>query len=122
MLAGDGGSVVNVASSAGYDWRDRIDIISELLDTNDFDAALSWLKNNQQDWIGNAYKFSKQCAAAYTYRAAGLAVKRGVRVNCVNPGSTGTRLTKDFKKLIGEEKYNWGHEEKKLISLYKRST
>ena len=29
-------------------------------------------------------------------------------MNCVNPGSTGTGLTKDFRQLVGEEMYDWG--------------
>ena len=104
----DGGCVVNVASSAGYDWRNRQTLIDGLLDTHDFDTGMQWLQVNQAAWQANPYKFSKQCAAAYTYRAAGLASQRGVRVNCVNPGSTGTRLTADFKQLVGAEKYDWG--------------
>ena len=104
----DGGCVVNVASSAGYDWRNRQALIDGLLDTPDFDAGMRWLQANQPAWQANPYKFSKQCAAAYTYRAAGLGSQRGVRVNCVNPGSTGTQLTADFKQLVGAEKYDWG--------------
>ncbi|HIG40730.1 MAG: coniferyl-alcohol dehydrogenase [bacterium] len=104
----DGGNVVNVASTAGYDWRQRKDIVGELLDTVDFEAGLNWLKINESSWTDNPYKFSKQCAAAYTYRAAGLAVGRGVRANCVNPGSTGTQLTRDFRQLVGEDMYDWG--------------
>ena len=104
----DGGAVVNVASTAGFDWRKRKLVIGELLDTLDFDSGMGWLRTNESAWIENPYKFSKQCAAAYTYRAAGIAIDRGVRVNCVNPGSTGTQLTKDFRQLVGEEMYDWG--------------
>ena len=104
----DAGSIVNVASTAGFDWRDRKDVITQVLDTDSFDHGLAWLSANKTQWTDNAYKFSKQCAAAYTYKAAGLAVTRGVRVNCVNPGSTGTQLTADFRQLVGEDRYDWG--------------
>jgi NAD(P)-dependent dehydrogenase (short-subunit alcohol dehydrogenase family) len=104
----DGGCVVIVASSAGHDWRNRKAVIDGLLDTPDFATGMHWLQNNLPEWQANPYKFSKQCAAAYTYRAAGLAIQRGVRVNCVNPGSTGTQLTADFRQLVGEEMYDWG--------------
>jgi NAD(P)-dependent dehydrogenase (short-subunit alcohol dehydrogenase family) len=102
------GNVVIVASSAGFDWRKRKAVINEFLDTWDFESGKSWLQTNKDTWIENPYKFSKQSAAAYTYKAAGLAVDRGIRVNCVNPGSTGTALTKDFRQLVGEQMYDWG--------------
>ena len=102
---------MNVASTAGVDWRNRKALIAELLDTTSFGSALAWLEANRAEWSENPYKFSKQCAAAYTYRAAGLAVKRRVRVNCVNPGSTGTQLTADFRQLVGEAMYDWGVEQ-----------
>jgi NAD(P)-dependent dehydrogenase (short-subunit alcohol dehydrogenase family) len=104
----DGGSVVNVASSAGRDWQKREDVIREVLDTPDFAAGLAWLRQNGEVWSDNPYKFSKQCAAAYTYRAAQLAIARGVRVNCVNPGATETQLTPAFRELVGPAMYDWG--------------
>ena len=103
----DGGSVVIVASSAGRDWATRLDAVTQLLDTPDFDSALGWLARHPGEWAGNPYKFSKQCAAAYTYRAAGVARRYGVRVNCVNPGATETPLTPAFRALIGPEFYEW---------------
>ena len=104
----DGGCIVNVASSIGHDWRSRRQVVRELLDTPDFGAGLVWLRAHQEEWADNPYKFSKQCAAAYTYVAAGLGADRHIRVNCINPGSTGTQLTPDFKQLVGEELYDWG--------------
>ena len=107
----EGGSVVNVASSAGWDWRKREPVVRELLATADFAAGLDWLRANEAEWIGNPYKFSKQCVAAYTYSAAGLALSRRVRVNCVNPGSTETQLTPAFRELVGPALYDWGVEQ-----------
>jgi NAD(P)-dependent dehydrogenase (short-subunit alcohol dehydrogenase family) len=104
----DGGSIVNVASSAGYDWQKRVDAVSGLLDTVDFATGLVWLRDHMELWRENPYKFSKQCAAAYTYRVVPLALQRGVRVNCVNPGSTGTQLTPAFRDLVGPALYDWG--------------
>lgn len=103
-----GGSIVNVASTAGWDWRKREEPVQALLATPDFDAGLRWLTDNAEVWCDNPYKFSKQCAAAYTYRAAGLALARGVRVNCVNPGAVETQLTPAFRELVGPELYDWG--------------
>ena len=102
------GSVVNVASTAGWDWQKRAEVVKDLLDTPDFATGLDWLDAHMSEWTGNPYKFSKQCAAAYTYRAAGLALPYGVRVNCVNPGAVETQLTPAFRELLGPAMYDWG--------------
>jgi NAD(P)-dependent dehydrogenase (short-subunit alcohol dehydrogenase family) len=103
-----GGTVVNVASTAGWDWKKREDVVAGLLDTPDFAAGADWLEAHGELWRDNPYKFSKQCAAAYTYRAAGFALPYKVRVNCVNPGATQTQLTPAFRDLIGPAMYDWG--------------
>ncbi len=102
-----GGRIVNVASSAGRDWPDNAVLVCGLLDTPDFASGMHWLEQNQAAWRDNPYKFSKQCAAAYTYRAAKLGVEHGLQVNCVNPGAVETRLTPEFRELIGSEMYDW---------------
>ncbi len=103
-----GGSVVNVASSAGWDWQKRVTIVNALLDTPDYAAGLDWLATHAHEWNANPYKFSKQCAAAYTHRASGFALPFDVRVNCVNPGATETQLTPQFRELVGPAMYDWG--------------
>ena len=103
-----GGSVVNVASTAGWDWQKRAEVVKSLLDTPDYAAGMNWLRAHAADWNRDPYKFSKQCAAAYTYRATGFALPYRVRVNCVNPGATGTQLTPQFRELVGPAMYDWG--------------
>ena len=104
----DGGSIVNVASTAGWDWQKRIDVVQGLLATAGFEEGLEWLDRHRSEWTDNPYKFSKQCAAAYTYRAAGFDIGRRVRVNCVNPGAVETQLTPAFRELVGPAMYDWG--------------
>ena len=104
----DGGSVINVASSTARDWRNHEELIRDFLRTASFGEGLQWLDAHRGAWQGNPYKFSKQCTAAYTYTAAGLGIARGVRVNCVNPGSTETQLTPAFRELVGPGLYDWG--------------
>jgi NAD(P)-dependent dehydrogenase (short-subunit alcohol dehydrogenase family) len=103
-----GGVVVNVASTAGWDWQKRTDVVNAMLDTASFADGLAWARAHRTEWEANPYKFSKQCAAAYTHRATGRALAHRVRVNCVNPGSTETQLTPAFRKLVGEAMYDWG--------------
>ncbi len=102
-----GGSVVNVASTAGRDWQRRASVVSQLLDTPDFAAGLSWCRENGALWERDPYTFSKQCVVAWTYRAAGLGMPYGIRINSVSPGGTQTRLTENFTAQIGAEQVEW---------------
>jgi NAD(P)-dependent dehydrogenase (short-subunit alcohol dehydrogenase family) len=103
----DGGSIVIVASVAGHNWQRRFDVVTDFLNTTDFDSGVSWLAENEEKWNKDPYTFSKQCAVAYTYRVSGKAISRGVRANCVNPGAIQTQLTANFRAQIGEETYDW---------------
>jgi len=106
-----GGSVVNVASTAGWKWRDHRDQVQGLLDTEDYASGMNWLDEHPQMWRDSPYHFSKRCAAAYTYRATELGLPCGVRVNCVNPGVTATALSPEFRALVGAKLYDWGIEQ-----------
>ncbi len=102
-----GGSVTIVASTAGRDWQRRAAVVGQLLDTPDFASGLAWCRDNAALWEKDPYTFSKQCAVAWTYRAAGLGLERGVRVNSVSPGGTQTRLTENFTAQIGAAQVAW---------------
>ena len=102
----EGGAIVIVASSIGRDWQDNTANVEGLLDTPDYEAGIEWLGANQDVWEGNAYKFAKQCAVAYTFRAAGEVKSQGVNVNCVNPGIVETRLSPWFRDLVGAQRYD----------------
>lgn len=102
-----GGSVTTVASTAGRDWPRRAAVVNQLLDTPGFAAGLAWCHGNASLWEKDPYTFSKQCAVAWTYRAAGLALPYGVRVNSVSPGGTQTRLTENFTAQIGAGQVAW---------------
>ena len=67
-----GGAVTLIASSAGRDWKDNRTHVDSMLDTPSFESGLEWLEHHPTRWQNDPYKFSKQCLAAYTYRAAGL--------------------------------------------------
>ncbi|MGE0668131.1 MAG: SDR family oxidoreductase [Sphingomonadales bacterium] len=102
-----GGSVTTVASTAGRDWLRRAAVVGQLLDTPDFEAGLAWCRDNGAQWEKDPYTFSKQCSVAWIYRAAGLGIRHGVRVNSISPGNTRTRLTENFIAQIGAEQVSW---------------
>jgi len=103
-----GGTVVNVASTAGRRWQEHSARLEPLLLTKNYRSGLAWLRGNRAHWESEPYPFSKRCTAAYTYRATQIALARSIRVNCVHPGVVETRLSSEFKELVGPDLYDWG--------------
>lgn len=98
----DGGTVVNVASIAGNNWRKRRELIRDLLDTPNFDAAVAWWDTHGADIGVDAYTFSKEAVVLYTMCLAGRGLARGIRVNDVGPGPVDTPILPDFTEQTGE--------------------
>ncbi len=98
----DGGTVVNVASVAGNNWRKRRELINDLLNTPDFDAAMRWWDEHGGDTGVDAYTLSKEAVVVYTMRLAGKGLARGIRVNDVGPGPVDTPILPDFTEQTGE--------------------
>ena len=98
----DGGTVVNVASIAGNNWRKRRELISDLFRTSDFESAVQWWYEHGNDIGTDAYTFSKEAVVVYTMMMAGRGVSRGIRVNDVGPGPVDTPILPDFTEQTGE--------------------
>jgi NAD(P)-dependent dehydrogenase (short-subunit alcohol dehydrogenase family) len=99
----DAGTVVNVASIAGNNWRKRRNLINAMLDTDGFDAALAWWAENQDNTGIDAYTLSKEAVVMYTMRLAGRGLGRGITVNDVGPGPVDTPLLPDFTAAVGAD-------------------
>jgi len=97
----DRGTVVNVASIAGNNWRKRRGLINELLDTPDFEAALRWWRERKGEIATDAYTFSKEAVVMYTMRLAGKGLDRGIRANDVGPGPVDTPILPAFAAQVG---------------------
>ena len=99
----DGGTVVNVASIAGNNWRKRRGYLMELMAIDDFDAGVNWWNENEASLDTDAYTFSKEAVVLYTMVLAGKGLSRGIRVNDVGPGPVDTPILPDFTNDVGEE-------------------
>ena len=99
----DGGTVVNVSSIAGNNWRKRRDPLNALLDTSDFSSALAWWETNKEHIGTDAYSFSKEAVVVYTMRLAGRGLARNITVNDIGPGPVDTPILPDFTKATGAE-------------------
>lgn len=99
----DGGTVVNVSSIAGNNWRKRRGYLTEVLATKTFADGLAWWAVNADAVGTDAYTFSKEAVVVYTMQLAGKGLARGIRVNDVGPGPVDTPILPDFTADVGAE-------------------
>lgn len=97
----EGGAIVNVASTAGFNWLERRDTIRELLTTDTVDEGLAWFAEHPQ--AGNTYNFSKEALIVYTMLMAPVTWEMGVRLNAVSPGPVRTPILGDFEETMGKD-------------------
>lgn len=96
-----GSGIVNLASVAGNQWRDRWASHQQWAATPDFEAGLAWLKEHPVS-EEMAYAYSKEAVIAWTILNAGaLHRQQGVRMNCVSPGPVDTPILEDFRNTLG---------------------
>ena len=99
----DGGTVVNVASIAGNQWRKRREAIAALLATDSMAAGLDWWRANAETLDTDSYTFSKEAVVIYTMQLAMRGIGRGIRVNDVGPGPIETPIFADFTEAVGAD-------------------
>ncbi len=83
-----GGGVASIASTAGMGWKANLEKVQEFLALDDFEAASSWLKAENDLGAADAYGFSKQCIIVYTQQKAGELARQHKRINCIAPSPT----------------------------------
>jgi NAD(P)-dependent dehydrogenase (short-subunit alcohol dehydrogenase family) len=103
----DGGTVVNVSSIAGNQWKKRFELITQLFDCPDFQSGADWWEANGETVGTDPYTFSKEAVVVYTMQLAGRGLARGIRVNDVGPGPVDTPIFPDFARQVGEEQMEW---------------
>lgn len=99
----DNGTVVNVASIAGNNWRKRREFLTDVLSTKSFDDGVDWWHQNEEAVGVDAYTFSKEAVVLYTMQMAGKGLERGIRVNDVGPGPVKTPIFEDFSEDAGAD-------------------
>jgi len=95
-----GGSIVNVASTAGALWQQNLPAVQGLVGTADFAAGLDWIRSRTDGYP--AYNLSKEAVIVYSTALAGRARLGDVRANVVSPGPVETPILADFEDSMGK--------------------
>jgi NAD(P)-dependent dehydrogenase (short-subunit alcohol dehydrogenase family) len=99
----NGSAISVISSSAAIGWQNHIKIITELLETDGFDGAVSWLKANEEKWSWSGYAYSKYVIDAWVGWWYPVLAQDGIRINCINPGPTETAMMPAFQDFAGKE-------------------
>lgn len=86
-----GGAVVMISSVGGLPWLANLANVKDFLATPDWDSAVAWIEANPD---ADSYTFSKQAMSGYVAQQALPMLKRGIRINAIQPGPTDTPLAR----------------------------
>jgi NAD(P)-dependent dehydrogenase (short-subunit alcohol dehydrogenase family) len=103
----EGGTVVNVASIAGYGWRANLERAKKLVALPGFPDIEALASEHGID-PGYGYPLSKELLLLWNQLAAHEPAfrTRGIRVNAVSPGPVETPILKQFRAVLGDQKVN----------------
>lgn len=98
----DFGAVVNIASTAGANWRTRAAMVKSLIAKPGWDDALAHFLSFGLDSV-TAYDVTKEAVILYSMLASSRERHRGVRVNTVSPGAVQTPILDTFYQTMGAD-------------------
>ena len=85
----EGGAIACIASTAGFAWSRRVDVLMQLARKTSYQDAVTWCEERLQAGE-DAYTFSKETIIVWTLLSSASLIKRGIRMNCILPGPTST--------------------------------
>ena len=99
----EGSAISVISSSAAIGWQNHITAVTELLETDGFEAAVGWLEENEKTWSWSGYAYSKYAIDAWVGWWYPELAQAGIRINCINPGPTETAMMPAFHDFAGKE-------------------
>ena len=103
----EGGSVVNVASIAGFGWRANLERTKAIVASPGFPDIDKLATDHGVD-AGYGYPLSKELLTLWMQKAAHDPAFRhkGIRINNVSPGPVATPILKQFRAVLGDQRVN----------------
>ena len=86
-----GGAIAMIGSVAGLGWHGNMAQLLEFVALKEWEAAVDWLAQHPEQ---ESYTFTKQAVNAYIAREALPLLRRGIRINGIEPGPTDTPLAR----------------------------
>lgn len=97
-----GAAIVNVASTAGQGWQQRLPQHLALARTEGFAEGMAWLARHPVT-DAQAYPYFKEALIVWAmHHASKFRDENHVRMNCVSPGPTDTPILNDFRESLGQ--------------------
>ncbi|EMH4161760.1 coniferyl-alcohol dehydrogenase [Pluralibacter gergoviae] len=96
----DGATVVNLASLAGYNWRESLPLIKQA-ESLTFDGVGDFLRDSGMTGE-RTYSFTKEALIVWTMQNRFRWQSRGIRMNAVSPGPVKTPILDDFIQTMGK--------------------
>ncbi len=93
---GEGSAIVSISSNGGLGWSRRMPLLMELINAGGYAEALTWCEAHP-DEVNQAYSFSKELIIVWTMLLSATLIKKGIRINCTQPGPTQTPMMKEFE-------------------------
>ncbi len=97
-----GGSIVNVASRAGAQWRQNLDQVLRLGALSDAAQLPEFITREGIDPT-RAYNLSKEAVIAWTAALTEEMIGRDIRINSISPGAVTTGILDDFARAFGDK-------------------
>ena len=91
QLLADGAAVGVISSLAGTGWYLHTGQLLEFLATPDWPAAVAWVRDRG---VEPTYRFTKRAMSAYIALRAMPLLRRGIRINGIEPSMTDTPLAR----------------------------
>ena len=99
----EGGAIASIASAAGIGWLMNMEMLGTLLATPDFAAAKAWCeadaarhRERLRVVEGGDQRATPRCGRSRWRR-------KGIRINCLNPGPTDTPMMPHFEQAVGKD-------------------